>query len=141
MYFCVCWDGEIYRRIGKGNWDDFSSPVNTILSSVLVREDGSFFICGKNGNILQGKDDQCSVFKHSFKELDFWGVFEFNNQVFFASTTTIFKLVDNKLSPVLGWPLSENGVYASHMKTPGGFWIITEKVLYSYVNGEFREVM
>ncbi|WP_299871129.1 hypothetical protein [uncultured Cocleimonas sp.] len=136
---CVGWDGEIYI-FEDNKWIDLDSPTNSILTSCCILESGLFYACGKSGVIIKGKNNYLEVIEHSHKGMEFWDVFEYENEVFICASTTIFRLSDGELIPVVGWYLPEGGVYSSMMKTPTGFWIIAEKVTYDYRNGEFNEI-
>ena len=139
LSYCVCWDGEIFRTNGK-KWEEVASPVNSILTSVLVQESGVFYVCGKDGALLKGTDDTVEVIDHSYGSEEFWDVFEHDGKIYFAASTTIFVYNGETIIPILGWYLPESGVYASMMKTPKGFWLFFEKTIYRYQDGEFTEL-
>jgi len=134
--YLVGWKGAIYS-LENNTWHEDDSPVNTILTSCLVSENGMTDICGKDGVLLKGKKGQWVVLKHHYKNENFWELFRNGDDRYLASTTNIFKIIDDKIIPVLGWSLEEYGCFTSFMLMPNGFWVFVEKKIYKYINGKW----
>jgi photosystem II stability/assembly factor-like uncharacterized protein len=74
--YAVGWRGEIWQRKDDG-WIQRDSPANVILTGVCCTDDGYAYICGQNGTLIKGRDDQWAIIDHELPTQDYWDIHAF----------------------------------------------------------------
>jgi len=97
--YAVGWDGEIWHYNGKA-WAQEESGTNLILFRVVCGGDDVAYACGQNGIILRGRAQSWEVVDHGATRLKLWGATWFRDQLYVASTKSLFVLNGNTLEPV-----------------------------------------
>lgn len=97
--YAVGWQGEIFHYDGK-NWNQCGSPTNEDLNSLKFSDDGTVYICGKNGALLYGSGDNWTVVDIEDFDEDLWGIEEFRGSIYVSSRRQIFRLDGSSLLPI-----------------------------------------
>jgi hypothetical protein len=91
--------GEIWQCAG-GGWLRLDSPTNVRLDRVRCVSPGLVYSCGAAGVILRGEGNRWSVVEQNQTEDGFWDMVPFAGKVFFATTSSLYVLENEKLSRV-----------------------------------------
>ena len=97
--YAVGWEGEIWQR-KRGKWIERESPVNIILTGVTCCDDGYVYVCGQNGTLIKGRDDEWQVVDQDDTEDDFWDIHAFQGVVYACSFNGLFQIKKDVLSAV-----------------------------------------
>ena len=119
--YAVGWKGEIWNWNGS-EWINCTSPSDVILTGICCADDGKVYICGQRGQIICGRGDSWKMIDLEYMSEDFWDVIWFENTLYVATMTMLYRLIDNDLVPV---------DFGSDI--PGTFYLLTqsEGVLWS----------
>lgn len=97
--YTVGWEGEIWEYDGSV-FTQRNSPTNLALYKVRCAPDGFAYACGQLGTLLRGRHDQWEVIDHESTREDLWGMEYFDGQLYVSSTHFVYRLEEDKLSPV-----------------------------------------
>jgi len=97
--YAVGWHGEIWMFDGAA-WHNMDSPTNLILTGLCCASDGQVYICGQDGTILVGRQDQWRRLDLADMGSDLWDIHEFNATIYVASMTGLYTLQGEALRPV-----------------------------------------
>jgi len=97
--YAVGWNGEIWKRVNS-NWSNCASPVNVVLTGITCTKSKLVYICGQNGALLRGRHDTWEVVSDDEVDEDLWDVVEFEEAIYVASKSAIYKIVDDSLVEV-----------------------------------------
>lgn len=97
--YAAGWKGEIWHFDG-GVWRQKDSPSNQILLDVCCAGDGSVYICGKNGTLIKGLNDQWEMLDLAPFVSDLWSICWYGEQLFLATSRELFFLKNNQLVAV-----------------------------------------
>jgi len=97
--YAVGMGGEIWLRT-NGKWAMLSTPTNLVLCRVLATSAGTVVACGQKGLILLGSRESWRVIENNLTEESFWGLEQFDGQVFLSTDKGIYRLWDERLEPV-----------------------------------------
>ncbi len=93
--YAVGWGGEIWW-FDNGTWRRVDSPTSVNLTALICAENGSVYIVGHNGIMLQGRHDSWSVIDTDRKE-NLRDVTFYDGAVYVVTDFRILKFVDDKL--------------------------------------------
>ena len=94
--FVVCgWEGVI-ALYKSGAVKRIQSGTNVILTSIICDEKGEVFACGQKGTIICGSIDALNPVGQEGINDDFWSIAKFKGEIYVASTTALYKLVDDE---------------------------------------------
>jgi hypothetical protein len=97
--YAVGWEGEVWEWNGS-NWINRASPTNVIFSAVCCAGDGNVYAAGPMGTLLRGRHDRWDLVELEDFEDDFWDLIWFNDQLYLATMTGLYNLIDGDLEPV-----------------------------------------
>ncbi len=126
--YAVGWSGEIWQR-AKGKWKQRKSPVDLILTGVTCDDEGSVYICGQNGTVLMGREDEWTQVAGAKEDL--WDIHAFNGKVYVASFTTLYEVTNAKLKPVK-LPWKEDLTFHRLTSADGVIWSVGAENLLSF---------
>jgi hypothetical protein len=94
--FLVCgWRG-LMALYDRGTAERLESGTNVILTSVICDNDGEIIACGQNGTIVRGNKDTLKRLDLQEITVDFWSIIKFQKAIYVASTTELYKLIDDE---------------------------------------------
>ena len=92
-------NGEIWIYDGK-TWKQIDSPTNRHLTNMCCAGNGSVYICGQGGVLIEGRNGRWQVIQGGdFKE-DIWGLTWFGDKLYLSTRASVYFLEDDKLKPV-----------------------------------------
>ncbi len=92
--YAVGYGGEIYQFNGD-KWLFLDIPTNVDLHYVKCIQPDLVYVAGQNGIILRGAGQKWQIVDQEVTDEDLWSIEYFNQEVFFASDSKLFKLSDN----------------------------------------------
>ncbi len=94
--FLVCgWKGVVALYDGTSA-ERLESGTNVILTCITCDEEGEILACGQKGTIVQGKKESLKPLPLEGITNDFWSITKFQGEIYIASTTALYKLVDDE---------------------------------------------
>ena len=93
--YAVGWGGEIWWY-DNGIWRQADSPTSVNLTALCCAEDGTVYVVGHNGIMLQGRHDTWKVIDTERKE-NLRDVAFYNGEVYVTTDFRILKVDDEKL--------------------------------------------
>lgn len=98
--YAVGWNGEIWEFDGY-KWIRRGSPTNVILTSVCCAPNGVVYAAGQQGIMIKGRHDVWeSVEWEDEVAVDFWDLCWFEDDLYIATMTDLYKLRGNTLIEV-----------------------------------------
>jgi len=97
--YAVGWEGEVWEWNGS-KWINRASPTNVIFSTVCCAGDGNVYAAGHMGTLLRGRHDRWDLVELEDFEDDFWDLLWFKDQLYLATMTGLYNLIDGELEPV-----------------------------------------
>lgn len=97
--YMVGWEGEIWKYDGS-LFSQQKSPTELALYKIRCAPDGFAYACGQLGTLLRGRNDQWEIIEHESTREDLWGMEVFDGQLYVSSTNFVYRLEDDKLTPV-----------------------------------------
>ena len=128
--YAVGWEGEIWQ-FAKNRWIQRASPANVVLTGACCAPDGNVYVCGQNGILMKGRDDDWDVLEQEEIEDDFWDIRWFNGRLYVASMSALYVLDGGQLMPV---DFGEDGPRSFYKLTDadGILWSVGQENLFSY---------
>lgn len=108
-FYAVGLAGEIWR-CHNGTWKQIESPTNVMLNAVHVLPDGRVFAAGKNGVLIMGGTDAWSQV-HTDIDEQIWDIQYFADQVYMATSDTLYRLGDDLLLSAVDMQLGRSMTY------------------------------
>jgi hypothetical protein len=93
--FLVSGWGGLVARYGGGGPERIETGTNVILTDIVCDDKGEIVVCGQRGTLLRGTTDGLVPLKLAGIADDFWSVAKFQGEVYVASTTALYRLVDD----------------------------------------------
>jgi hypothetical protein len=128
--YAVGWEGEIWQLVKK-KWVERESPVNVILTGVECAGDGVVYVCGQNGTLLSGRNDEWEVLEQNNLEDDLWDLCWFNKKLYVASMSYLYQLEGTELVPVEFGKDAPDSCYKL-TEADGVLWSVGQEDLFSY---------
>jgi hypothetical protein len=128
--YAVGWEGEIWQ-LTKKKWVERSSPVNVILTGVECAGNDVVYICGQNGTLLSGRNDEWEVLEQQDLEDDFWDLCWFKKKLYVASMSYLYQLEGTELVPVEFGKDAPDSCYKL-TEAGGVLWSVGQEDLFSY---------
>jgi len=88
--------GEIWLYDGS-HWEPKDSPTNIILTNICCAENGTVYVCGRLGTLLQGRKENWELIEHDSTDEDFWGIAWYDEELYLSTMRYVYVLRDNKL--------------------------------------------
>lgn len=108
-FYAVGLAGEIWR-CHNGTWKQIESPTNVMLNAVHVLPDGRVFAAGKNDVLIMGGTDAWSQV-HTDIDEQIWDIQYFADQVYMATSDTLYRLGDDLLLSAVDMQLGRSMTY------------------------------
>ena len=96
--YAVGFMGEIWYY--DGMWRQADSPTNVKLETVRCVSPDVVFASGSSGTILVGSRDRWSVVPQDLTDQTFWGMEYFNDSLYLADNTSLYRLEGSELVAV-----------------------------------------
>ncbi len=96
----VVGDGGYICRWNEGKWSRVPCDANVSLHRVRVIDSGLAYATGEQGVLVRIEGDKATVVVNDAEKATLSGVARFNDQVFVATQTQIYRLVKDTLEPV-----------------------------------------
>ena len=98
--YAAGWKGEVWQY-GGTNWTSHGSLTSVILTSVCCAPDGLVYIAGQQGVMLRGRNAVWELVRwNEPATVDFWDLCWFQDSLYVATTTGMFRLSGNDLIAV-----------------------------------------
>ncbi len=97
--YAAGFNGEIWYYNGAA-WKETVSPTNLVLNCVLCASDGYVYVAGMAGIVLRGRGDRWAVIADGSEPGDFWGIAEFNSNIWLASEKGVFRVEGGDLAQI-----------------------------------------
>ena len=115
--FVVCgWQGlvAVYEN---GGVERIETGTNVILTDIICDDKGEIVVCGQRGTVLRGTTDALVPLQLAGIADDFWSVAKFQGEVYLASTTALYRLVDNSTLELVPFEGEEIPTSFYHLNT------------------------
>lgn len=97
--YAVGRDGAIWLFDGH-HWHPCESPTSVTLTSVKCAPDGTVYIAGHHGVLLQGRKDIWSVIDQTVVSDNIWDLEWFIDALYVSTLSNIYRLKQSQLEPV-----------------------------------------
>jgi hypothetical protein len=128
--YAVGWKGQIWQ-LTKKKWMKRSSPTKVVLTSVECAPDNNVYICGQDGTLLRGRNENWEKLSQNNIRDDFWDICWFKNKLYVASMSTIYSLNGGKLIPVDFGKDAPKSCYKL-TEAEGVMWSVGQEDLFSF---------
>ncbi|QDH68707.1 sialidase family protein [Marilutibacter alkalisoli] len=92
--YAVGFNGEVWQR-KDGQWLNHESPTNLVLHRIKVVREDLAYACGQMGTLLRSNGSHWEAIKHDAVTDDLWGMEWFNNELYLACDSGLFRLDGN----------------------------------------------
>lgn len=132
--------GEVWRKREK-EWNKIDFPYNGNLHDVYCSSDGEVYVCGDNGYLAIGSDEEWYTLETGGIVEDFWNVFQFGGKVFISSMNAIFEFDGSVLRESEVMDLCGCGHYYNSHSSDSGILIVDERSVFNYFKGNCRSIL
>jgi hypothetical protein len=120
--YAVGLEGEIWH-CRAGVWRQSVSPTNVTLEQVKVVGPDEVYAAGQAGVILRGSEDAWDVIEQTQTEEDFWGLEWFNDVLYVATASQLFKWSPGSDLEPLVLPGTELNILCRLRTGHGTLWV------------------
>ena len=82
--------GEVFHYNGK-TWTKLPVPTDQIITHACCAGDGNVYLCGRNGLLLKGRNEEWKVIAHGKRD-DLWNLAWFNDRLYVVTMKAVFWL-------------------------------------------------
>jgi hypothetical protein len=125
--------GEFWRR-KQGRWIQLVSPTNVVLHRVRVVKPDLAFACGQLGALFRWTGTAWQQIDHGATTDDLWGMEWYQESLYVASTSAVYRLVDNDTLDEVDMKLGDGRTSAHLNANDGVLWSFGPKNL-SWTDG------
>ena len=97
--FAFGWKGAVFRLQDR-TWVPEQVPTNVTLTCGAAAPDGSVFIGGQNGTILNGHDGSWNIAVADASSEDLWGACWFDGELYLSTMSFVYVLDDDQMRVV-----------------------------------------
>jgi hypothetical protein len=98
--YAAGWEGEIWSFDGK-QWTALPSPTNLALLRMVCAPDGIVYMGAQAGTLVVGRGSNWKVIQLEDTDRDVTGVCYFKNNLYAATTDTLYKVQGTTVTPVV----------------------------------------
>ncbi len=126
--------GEVFHFNGK-TWTKLPVPTDQIITHACCAGDGNVYLCGRNGLLLKGRNDEWKIIAHGKRD-DLWNLAWFNDRLYVATMTHVFWLSEEADGDYLNdveWTNDDKPKTCLRLSTADGvLWSIGAKDVLSF---------
>ncbi len=135
------WKGMAYL-VSNGSYKKLELPTNLDLHDACVTEAG-VAACGNQGVVISGSESSgWSIVENTITDENFWGICEFEKQIFVSSVAGLYCVEDSELASVggIGSENKDSSFYGLK-RCNACLWSIGAKHLYEYKEGLWQTLI
>ncbi len=135
------WKGMAYL-ISKGSYKKLELPTNLDLHDACVTESG-VAVCGNQGVVISGSEASgWSIIENNITDENFWGICEFEKQIFVSNVAGLYCIEDSELALVDDIESENTDSSFYGLKCCNAcLWSIGAKHLYEYKGGLWQTLI
>jgi hypothetical protein len=134
--YAVGWAGEIWRFDGQ-EWEQQASPTNLKLERVVCVAPNTAYMCGQNGVLLRAVEDSIEVIDHGVTDLQFWGMAWFQDTLFVATESAVYKLCPDDTLKQVEFGLNKEPITSGWLHSCSDLmWSVGGEHLFSTIDGK-----
>jgi len=110
------WEGLV-ALYGDADVERIETGTNVILTDIICDEKGEIVVCGQRGTLVRGTTDSLVPLRFAGITEDFWSVAKFQGEVYVASTTALYRVVDDSTLELITFEGEEVATSFYHLDT------------------------
>lgn len=136
--YAVGSDGTIFHFDGA-NWIQLDSPTNVHFSDVCCVDKNNIWVCGDNGIVLHGSQQQWHVISDDNDLTEnWWAIEEYNGDIYIAGDDVLGIIVDGVIEEVdIGKKISTGRLHSND----GRLWSVGESDIFVFDGQTWTEIV